>query len=380
MPDESASLSAFRRSVSTFLGAEVAPRVDEWERSRQMPYPELYRALGERRLLGIEYPASVGGLGFDYRYKRVLGEELGALDCYGVGMSVSVQTDMCTPALAAHGRAEAVDQFLRPAITGTAVGAIALTDPAGGSDFGAISAALRPAGGDFVLTGRKAYVTNGSVADFLVVLCRSAADAPVSAALTMVVVPGSADGVKATPYADKLGTWCCDHAEVAFDEVRVPGEHVIGEVGLGYALQAEQFIRERMMAAILAAAQARRLLSRALAHCRERRAFGRSLAEFENVTDRLVELEIDLTMVEALIDGCVTAICADRDAGKRILIAKLAASRAWRRAADLLMTAMAGRGYLADASAQRAYRDARAATIAAGTEETLMRNVAGYLT
>jgi alkylation response protein AidB-like acyl-CoA dehydrogenase len=372
-------LSAFRRSVRGFLAHEISPYVEEWDRARRMPYREVYRALGERRLLGIEYPPSVGGLGLDYRYKRVFGEELGRLDTYGVGMSVSVHTDMCTPALAAHGNAEIIERFLRPAVAGTAVGAIALTDPAGGSDFDAVSTTLRPRGGDFVLNGVKAYITNGSEADFLVVLARSSDTAPVAAAFTMIVVPGSADGVTATRYQDKLGNWCCDHAEVRFDDVLVPREHIVGEVGLGYALQADQFVRERLMAAIMAAAQGRRLLTRALDYSRQRRAFGRALAEFENVSDRLVELEMQLTMTEAVLGECVEALREDRDAGKRILVAKIAACRAWMLAAELLMRVMAGRGYLDDASAQRAYRDARAAAIAAGTEETLMRNLTGYL-
>jgi citronellyl-CoA dehydrogenase len=379
MTEENASLSAFRRSVRGFFAKEISPHIDEWDRTHRMPYREVYRALGEHRLLGIEYPTAVGGLGLDYSYKRVFGEELGSLDTYGVGMSVSVHTDMCTPALAAHGNAEIVERFLRPAVAGTAVGAIALTDPAGGSDFNAISATLRPRGGDYVLNGVKAYITNGSEADFLVVLARSSDTAPVASALTMVVVPGTARGVEAAAYQDKLGNWCCDHAQVRFDRVLVPREHVVGEVGLGFGFQAEQFVRERMMAAIMSTAQGRRLLTRALEYAARRRAFGRALAEFENISDRFADLEIQLTMVEAVIGECVAALCADRDAGKRILVAKIAAGRAWMAAAELLMRVTSGRGYLEDASAQRAYRDARAAAIAAGTEETLMRNLSGYL-
>jgi alkylation response protein AidB-like acyl-CoA dehydrogenase len=374
----SPSPEVLRQSIRSFLRQEVAPHVEEWESGGAWPARELMPEFGRRKLLGLEYPPRYGGMGLDFRYKRILGEELGSLDCAGIGMSVTVHTDMATPALAAHGSDEARETFLAPAVAGTAIGAIALTEPGGGSDFNAIETRLDPCGGDFAVTGRKAYLTNGSVAGFYVVLCRSAGG-PVESSLTLVVLPADAPGIRAQVYRDKLGNRCCDHAEVSFDGVRIPAAYVIGEIGLGYAVQTVQFTRERLMAAVLAVAQAKRLLAAAAAEARGRHAFGRAVIDHDSVAARLAEVDMRITLVNACLDVAIAGLGDDAQATKLVLTAKIASARAWVSAADCLMQISGGRGYLSDVSIQRAYRDARSALIAAGTEETLRRALTGYL-
>jgi len=346
-----------------------------------MPARDLFREFGARGLLGLERDPVWGGQGLGFGFTRMLASELGSLDCGGVAMSVTSHTDMCTPAIAAHGDDVLKERYLRPAIAGAAIGAIALTEPSGGSDYASLATWIRPAPGGFLVTGHKAYITNATIADFFVVLCRSSESAEISQALTMVVVPADAAGVKTTPYLDKLGNRCCDHGAVSFGDCGVPASHVIGEMGLGYGIQAEQFIRERLVSGIVAAAQARRLLGRAVSYARERAAFGRSLAEHQAISDALADIEARITMLEALFDRCEAAMDSDSaELGKHSLIGKLHGAVLWNQAADLLMQVQAGRGYLVDRSTQRAYRDARAASIAGGTQQTLSRSLAGYLT
>lgn len=377
MSDASA-VEAFRRSVRVFLRDHVAPGVDEWERRGGWPVRELLPEFGRRHLLGLTFDRSYGGAGLDFRYARILGEELGSLDCGGVGMSVVTHTDMSTPVLAAHGSA-AAQEFLIPAVAGTAIGSIALTEPGGGSDFAAICTRLVADGPDYLVSGRKTYITNGSVADFHVTLCRSFDDRPVAEALTLAVIPAAAPGVSATPYRDKLGYWSCDHAEVTFDRVRIPAAYVVGEIGLGYPLQAEQLIRERLMSAIMWAAQARRLLAQACRQAADRRSFGARLLDHAAIGGRLAEIDVALTLLDAHLDRCVVALNGSGAVSKLALVAKLVAGRAWATAADVALQVFGGSGYMREVVLQRAFRDSRAAALAGGSEETLLRSLVGHL-
>ena len=376
-----AKAAAFQRSVRRFLEDQVAAHIDDWERQGAMPARELFAKFGDRGLLGIERDLAWGGLGLGFRFTRLFAAELGSLDCGGVGMAVTSHTDMSTPAVATHGSEEVREQYLRPAIAGCAIGAIALTEPAGGSDYASLSTWLRPVSGGYRISGKKAYITNATIADFLVVLCRSSESAEVSQALTMVVVPSDSAGVSRSAYPDKLGNRCCDHGEVVFSECFVPASHVLGGVGLGYGIQAEQFIRERLVSGTTGAAHARRLLNSAVAYSRERHVFGRRVADYQAISEAMVNIDAGLTLLDALLDRCEAAMDGNgADLGKHSLIVKLTGAALWNQAADLLMRVEAGRGYLVDSSVQRAWRDARAASIAGGTEETLRRNLAGYLT
>lgn len=379
MNDMPAAVVAFRQSVRIFLQQYVSGEIDEWELRGGWPVRELLPEFGRRHLLGLTYDRSYGGSGLDFWYTRVLGDELGSIDCGGVGMSVATHTDMSTPALAAYGSEDARQEFLVPAIAGTAIGSVALTELSGGSDFGSINTRLIMNGPDYLVRGCKAYITNGSVADFYVTLCRSFDGRPVSEALTLVVIPSSAVGVSSVPYAGKLGYWCCDHAQVTFDDVRIPAKFVIGEVGLGYAVQAEQFIRERLMSAIMWTAQARRLLTLARVRAIERRSFGQRLIDHEAIGGRLAEIDAAITLLDAHLDRCIAVMNESGSVSKLALVAKLMAGRAWAMAADCALQVFGGLGYMSESSLQRAYRDARAAAIAGGSEETLLRNLIGYL-
>lgn len=377
--NDASAVEAFRRSVRVFLRDHIAPGVEQWERDGGWPVRDLLPEFGKRHLLGLTFDRRHGGAGLDFRYARVLGEELGSLDCGGVGMSVVTHTDMSTPALASHGSAEAAQEFLVPAVAGTAVGAIALTEPGGGSDFAAIGTRLVADGSDYLVSGRKSYITNGSVADFHVTLCRSYDDRSVAEALTLVVIPAAAPGVSATPYRDKLGYWSCDHAEVTFDRVRVPAAYVIGGIGLGYPIEAEQLIRERLMSAIMWTAQARRLLARACERATEQRTFGARLLDHDAIGGRLADIDATVTLLDAHLDRCVAAVTGSGAVSKLALVAKLVAGRAWAAAADCALQVFGGGGYLREVGLQRAYRDSRATALAGGSEETLRRSLVGHL-
>lgn len=377
---QNATEVAFTRTLRRVLGADVVPRVEEWEEARGGRSRELFGALGRRGLLGIEVSRELGGLGLGFSATRILATELGSLDCGGVGMAITTHTDMCLPAVVRYGTTDVVESYVAPAVRGESIGAIALTEPSSGSDYQALETSLRRTSEGWVLNGVKTYITNGSVADFVVVLARTSRSRVIGEAFSMVVVPTDAPGVRREALTEKLGNWSCDHGTLFFEGVHVPDSHVLGEPGLGYAIQAEQFIRERMVSAIVYTAQARRVLGRAVERARERSAFGSKLIDHGVIADRLTDLEIQLTLLDALIESCTHRFdSGDGELAKASLTAKVVAGRAWQEGADLLMQLYAGEGYLSDASVQRAYRDARASSIAGGAEGVLRRNLQGYL-
>src|SRR5512136_2682956 len=166
-----------RRTVERFVAQELNPRVDEWEEAGIFPAHEVFRRLGELGLLGLTKPEAFGGAGLDYSYSMVMAEALGDCRCGGVPMAIGVQTDMATPALARFGSDELRAEFLTPAIAGTAVACVGISEPGAGSDVAAIRTTARRNGGDYLVNGGKLWITNGTQADWMCCLANTSEDA-----------------------------------------------------------------------------------------------------------------------------------------------------------------------------------------------------------
>ncbi|MFB6888198.1 acyl-CoA dehydrogenase family protein [Kitasatospora sp. NPDC056327] len=372
----------FRTSVRSVLERECAA-VDEWERAGAMPVHELYRGLGGEGLLGLTLPAGHGGLGLDLGYSYVWAQELGRLAAGSPAMSLSVQTDIVLPLLSAAGSGRVVEEFVRPAVRGERVAALAATEPGGGSDLAAVRTTAVPDGDEVVLDGRKAYITHGSVADFAVVLCHlTAADTAATGldSLALVVVPADLPGVVRERYGAKLGNRACDHGSLEFTGVRVPREYVLGEPGTGYEWLSRVFTRERAFLAAVAAVRAQRALAGALGRARERGVLGRRLAEHQAVSFALAELDAELALVEQYTGEVFRLLQEDRPALRQASIAKLRATRLEREAAEAQLRVHGGEGYLDGGPVERAWRDARAGALAGGADEALLHLITAYLT
>jgi len=157
---------ALRRTVRQFVEHEINPHVDEWEKAGRFPIHEIFRKAGDLGLLGISKPEKFGGMGLDYSYSIVAAEEFGTIHCGGIPMSIGVQTDMCTPALARFGSDELRDEFLRPAISGEQVGCIGVSEVGAGSDVAGLKTTARKDGDDYVINGSKMWITNSPSGGF----------------------------------------------------------------------------------------------------------------------------------------------------------------------------------------------------------------------
>ena len=260
---------AFRKTVRDFVEREVNPYVDEWEAAGTFPAHELFAKLGALGLIGLEYDPEYGGQGADHSYTVVLGEELGRIDCGGVPMAITVQTDMATPSLHRFGSDELKRKYLAPAIRGEMVASIAVTEPDAGSDVAALRTRAHRDGDEWVINGTKLYITSGTQADWLCLLARTSEEGG-ARGMSQIVFPTDTPGFTISRKLDKLGMRSSDTAELSFDEARVPVENTIGEIGRGFQQQMQQFQNERLIAVYTAVGHMGHALERTAAYLRER--------------------------------------------------------------------------------------------------------------
>ena len=332
----------FRSTVRGFVETDINPHVDEWETAGTFPARELFTKMGALGLLGLEYDEVVGGGGADHLYTLILFEELGRSESMGIPMAIGVQTDMATPALAAFGSAELKQQYLVPAITGEAVAAIAVTEPDAGSDVAALTTRAVRDGDDWIISGAKLYITNGTQADWLCALVRTS-DEGGSRGVSQIVIPTDVAGFSVARKLDKLGMRGSDTAELVFDEVRVPVANTIGEIGRGFPQQMQQFQNERLVASYQAVGAMEHALERTRDYLHQRQAFGAPLSANQYPQFTLAELTAEMEMVRSLNYRAAAAMIAGEDVARLATIAKLtggwptgassftAASASWRR-------------------------------------------------
>ncbi|HKX38350.1 MAG TPA: acyl-CoA dehydrogenase family protein, partial [Burkholderiales bacterium] len=237
-----------RRNLKRLIDDEINPHVDAWEDAEQFPAHEVFKKLGNLGLLGLTKPEAYGGAGLDWSYAMVMAETLGHIRCGGVPMAIGVQTDMATPALARFGSDELRREFLAPSIAGDYVACIGVSEPGAGSDVASIKTTAKKAGGDYVVNGAKMWITNSLQADWMCLLANTSEGAP-HKNKTLICLPMTTKGVVKAKKIRKIGMMSSDTGLIHFDDVRVPQRYRIGEEGLGFTYQMQQFQEERLWAA-----------------------------------------------------------------------------------------------------------------------------------
>jgi citronellyl-CoA dehydrogenase len=365
----------FRQSMRRFVEQELNPYVDAWEEAGAWPGHDILRKMGALGFLGLTYPEEFGGQGLDFWYTVVFCEELAKTRCAGVPMGITVHTDMCTPALAQFGSDELKRQFLEPSLRGEMVGCVAVTEPDAGSDVAAIQTRARADGDEWVITGRKLYITNGAQADWACVLARTT-DEPGARGMSLIIVPTSTPGFSVSRTLRKLGNHSSDTAELIFDDVRVPRANTIGDEGMGFILQMRQFQRERLVGAILAYSSSEQVVRQTITYTQQRRAFGAALIEQQVIHFRLAELLTEIEALRALCYDATERYVAGDDITRLASMAKLKSGRLAREVADSCLQFYGGMGYMEETPIARAYRDARLLSIGGGADEIMLGIIA----
>jgi alkylation response protein AidB-like acyl-CoA dehydrogenase len=369
---------ALRESVRRYVDKELRPHVEEWEEAGLFP-DEVFRRCGELGFLGLHYPEQWGGSGGDLASSLVFIEELGHSACGAIPMALAVQTHMCTPALAEFGTDELKAAYLAPAIAGEKIGAIVLTEPDAGSDVAGIATRATRDGDTWVLNGTKMFITNGTRAQFFTLAAQTEPGAR-HRGISLFVVDSDLPGVSISRKLDKLGMRASDTAEIAFDDVRVPAANLIGgEPGAGFAQLSWQLQYERLSGAAQSIGQADEVLARTVEYARERKAFGRSIADNQVIAHMLADAATELEAARALTYDTVWRVQQGEYPVAEISMAKKYAAQVQNRLADTCLQVFGGYGYLNEEPVSRAWRDARLQRIGAGTDQIMNEVIAKRL-
>ncbi len=369
---------ALRASIRSFVSKELAPYVDEWEADGFFPNT-VFNRCGELGFLGLHYPEKWGGSGGDFATGIVLMEELGRAGCGAISMAIGVQTHMATPALAEFGTDDQRERYLRPAIAGTKIAAVAITEPDAGSDVAAIKTRAVRDGDEWIVDGSKTYITNGVRADFLTCVVKT--DPSLGArGVSLMLIDTDLEGVTVSRNLKKLGMKSSDTAEFALVGVRVPNKNLIGLVpGQGFAQLMWQLQYERLAGAAAGIGQADDILAETIAFALNRQTFGRPIAQHQVIAHKIADAATELEAARALLYSVVWRIQNGEYPVAEISMAKKYVAQVQNRVADVCLQIHGGAGYMDEYRVSRQFRDARLWRIGAGTDEVMNEVIAKRL-
>ena len=364
-----------RRTTRAIIERDVNPYVDEWEKNDIFPAHEVFKKFGQAGLLGISKPVEFGGMGLDYSYSMVMAEELGAINCGGVPMAIGVQTDMATPALARFGSDDVRKEFLAPSIAGDYVACLGVSEVGAGSDVASIKTTAKRVGGDYVINGGKMWTTNGTQADWICLLANTG-DGAVHRNKTLICVPMKTKGVQVARKLDKLGMRSSDTAQLFFDEVKVPVKNRIGEEGMGFVYQMQQFQEERLWGAASSLKGMEKVIDHTIDYTRQRKIFGKPILDNQVVHFKLAELKSEIEALRSLIYRACEDYINGQDVTMLASMAKLKGGRLVRQVADSCLQYWGGMGYMTESPVSRAFRDTRLMSIGGGADEVMLQIIA----
>jgi alkylation response protein AidB-like acyl-CoA dehydrogenase len=327
--------------------------------------------MGELGFLGLSYPEAYGGQGGDYFASIVLAEEIVHGRSGGLAMGVAVHTDMATPPIHVFGTEEQKQRYLVPAIRGEKIACLGITEPDAGSDVSGIKTRAVRDGEEWVINGSKTYITNGHRADFIVLVTKTDPDAGHDG-FTLFVVDMDLPGVIREKKLMKMGMHASDTALLAFQDVRVPADAVLGEVGKGFYHIMWELQGERMIGAAGAVAGAQRLFEQTLQYAQEREAFGRPISKFQVTRHKFAEMATKLEAARQLNYTTAWRFANGEYPVREISMAKLYASRIAVEVADECLQIHGGAGYMREYGVERVWRDLRLNRIGAGTDEIML--------
>jgi alkylation response protein AidB-like acyl-CoA dehydrogenase len=362
---------ALRETIRAFATKELAPHADEWE---ETTFPDwVFRRMGELGFLGLDKPERYGGQGGDYFTSLVLAEELVHSRSGGLAMGVAVHTDMAMPPILAFGSEQQKQEWIVPAIAGTKILCLGITEPDAGSDVAGIKtrAVRSDAGDEYVINGSKTYITNGHRADAIILVTKTDPDAGYDG-FTLFLVPMDLPGVVREQRLEKLGMHASDTALLAFQDVHVPASAVLGEVGKGFYHIMWELQGERLIGAAGAVAGAQHCFDRTLRYALERRAFGREIGHFQVIRHKFAEMATKIESARQMVYTTAWRHTRGEYPVREISMAKLHASRIAVEVADECIQIHGGAGYMREYGIERVWRDLRLNRIGAGTDEIML--------
>jgi alkylation response protein AidB-like acyl-CoA dehydrogenase len=365
-----------RESIRRFVETELRPKAAEWEEARWFPN-EVFTRMAELGFLGLKYPEEYGGQGGDYLHDAVLSEELARSGSGGLAAGVGAHIGIATPPIWKFGTADQKRRFLVPAIAGEKIAALGITEPDAGSDVAGLRTSARRVDGGYVVNGSKTYITNGVRADYVVTAVKTTEEGG-HHGISFLVIERDMEGFTVSRKLEKLGWHASDTGELAFNDVFVPEENLLGEENKGFYLIMANFQWERLLMALGSVGGMQATLERTIQFALERETFGRPIAKHQAIRHKLAEMAVKVETGRALTYHALRLFAEGHDAIKEVTMAKLKTQRDAFDVADDAVQIHGGAGYMREYDVERAARDARLGPIGGGTDE-IMKEILGKL-
>lgn len=375
VPPFSAEHDELRESVRRFVENEIAPNVNDWEDQKQFPR-ELYRRCGELGFLGLKFPEPYGGQGGTHLHDAVWVEELSRRGASGgVAAGLNAHSSIALPPVFSFGNEWQRQRWVVPGIQGEKIGALGITEPGAGSDVASLRTRAKRTGDGWVVNGSKTFITNGVTADFLVCAVKTTEEGG-HGGISFLVIETDSPGYEVTSKLEKHGWHSSDTGEIAFTDVEVPDEHLLGEENGGFQLIMANFAWERLLMAIGAIGAMSRLIELSISYATERQAFGRKIANFQAIRHKIAEMATKTAASRALTWDTLRRFDAGENVVREVSMAKLFTQRTLVEIADEAVQIHGGYGYMREYEVERALRDARLGPIGGGTDE-IMKEIIG---
>ena len=362
----------FRESVRRFVEREIVPFHAQWEKDGIVPR-ELWLKAGAEGLLCCTVPEQYGGLGADYLFDVVVFEELWRVGASGPGFLI--HTDLVATYILSFGTEEQKLTWLPQMVRGEAIGSLGMTEPHAGSDLKAIRTRATRDGDDYVINGQKVFISNGQLCDVLVLATKTDSQAGAKG-ITLFLVEGDREGFRRGRNLEKLGMHAQDTSELFFDNVRIPASNMLGHEGRGFAHMMTKLAQERLAQAIRSALVTETIIEWTVDYTSQRKAFGKTIADFQNTQFKLAELETEATVARVFTDRCIDLFMKGELDPVEAAMAKMFTANLHCKAADECLQLFGGWGYMWEYPIARAYADARIIKIAGGSIEIMKTIIA----
>lgn len=362
----------FRDTVRSFVETEMAPFHADWEKQQRVPR-EVWLKAGEAGMLCCDIPESYGGLGADWLYNVVVIEELAKAGMSGPGFMV--HSEMVAPYILAWGSEELKQSWLPRMVTGEAIGAVAMTEPNAGSDLKAIRTRAVRDGDDYVINGQKTYISNGQNCDFALVACKTDPEAGAKG-VSIVLSPADTPGFERGRNLEKIGLKAQDTSELFFADMRVPVANRLGNEGGGFSMLMTKLAQERLTQAIRSICVCEAAIQWTVDYTAERKAFGHTIADFQNTQFVLAQLSAETTALRVFTDWCIESHLKGELSPVDAAKVKLLVTDLHNKVVNECLQFFGGYGYMTEYPIARAFIDARIARIAGGAAE-VMKQIIG---
>jgi alkylation response protein AidB-like acyl-CoA dehydrogenase len=363
----------FRKSFQDFLKKEVVPYIDKWEKSGTIDR-FIWKKFGEMGYFGLNQPEEYGGMGLDIFYTVIFLEELQKINSGGFAAAMWAHAYLAMTHVNKEGDDAIKKKYLTPSIDGDKIGCLCITEPFGGSDVAGMRSTAIKKGAKYVLNGSKTFITNGIYSDYLVIAAKTDPEKG-NKGMSIFIVDRDTPGISASKL-DKLGWRASDTAELAFDDVEIPAENLMGEEGKGFSYIMQHFALERLIMGINAHARAEYALDYAIDYMGEREAFGRTIDKFQALRHSVADMASEIEMNKEFNYSIAKRLDDGQYVVKEASMSKLLSTKMADKVIYECLQMLGGYGYMEDYPLARMFRDSRLGPIGGGTSEILREIIA----